>query len=324
MSLLTAYNFYINSRARQRGIPANFSFILEDPITKNGVLPSVFRCMIKSATIPFSFHQFNDYNKTTYFKLVRGGTTYDNLQFSLTNGNYNVNTFATEWKNKVLLAISTASGWIPTITMVYNNDTNHYTIIFSDDGTLSTLTFYNTQGYKQVNLSLGFATEWSVTNVSGDYAESEQAVNVSPSRCLYIQSDSLIQHKSYEAYALDSNSQVRASNVLERIPILVQPNNYINYYNPSPTVNFLANDLIDTLNIQLGDESLDVDLPDFTLNWSLQITIEEWSVDERLVTLNQVPTEEQLRQQLEREQLLNERKLQIQKMEKLKNKLISQ
>ena len=58
MSLITAYNFYLNSRARNYGQPNNFTFTLKNPISKNGVIPSEFRCKIPSAQIPFSFHQF--------------------------------------------------------------------------------------------------------------------------------------------------------------------------------------------------------------------------------------------------------------------------
>lgn len=323
MSLITAYNFYLNSRARNFGSPNNFTFTLKNTISKNGVIPSEFRCKIPTVQIPFSFHQFNDFNKRTYFKLIRGVTTYDNQYFDIANGNYNANTFSTEWSRALRLKLVQLLGYNPTINIIYVPDTNHYLFEIVDDGTYSRFTFYNVEGSKQVNLSLGFASQWEITNSAGDYAESTQAVNVSPSRCLYIQSDTLVQHNSYDAYALD-RAEVRTSNVLEVIPLTVQPNNYITHQNPNPTISFLANELIDAININIGDESLDVDLPDMELNWSLHIVIEEWSIDQRLVQqIEAVPTEEEIRAQLERERLIEERVKAVQDMEKLKNKIIS-
>lgn len=323
--LLTYYNFYLNSRIREYGSPANWTVTLSDPITKNGIIPSEFRMKILSAQIPFSFNQINSFNSTTYFNVSRGPNDYFNQSFTLQSGNYTAITFAQEWINQIKAATLSIAGYSPDFNIVYSNDRNLYSITLTDDGTYQKFTFLNqdtttNNNYKQINLSLGFPEQWGIGG--GETVISTQSINVSPSRNLYIQSDSFAQHDSYDGYVTNRRGQIRTSNVLEVVPITCVPFQYINHQPPLPTESILKNDVIDTVNFSLGDESLDIDLPDFTLNWSIHFLIEEYATNPA-ISLPVQPNEEALQQAQQElmQQLQAEREQVIQQLQNYKDRL---
>jgi len=285
---------------------------------------------INQAVIPFSFNQINSYNNTTIYHIYRATFPLTALTgtFSLTPGNYNATNFITEWKSKLSASVAALTSYTPTFTTAFNSFDNTYSITLDDDGTYTTLVFDNNAGYTQVNLSLGFSASWSVD--SGLTTSSTQCINVSPSRALYIQSDSLVTTRTYEALT----STVNTSNILEEIIINTTPGNYILFQPPNPTVSVLRNQVIDTIQLSLQDESLSQLLADMKLNWSCHIVINEWvppesyhptviSEQRRGNTLTQTAaTPEDLLNEARRNQLLKEREIATSKLEKYKNKLL--
>lgn len=267
-SLYTIYNFYLNTRYRTSGTPNNADWLLQNPITlATNPQQGEWRCKIMSACIPFSFHQFNAYNYTTF--VVYNGTV--NTSFIVSTGNYNILTYADEWTLRVNTLFQAID---PTFVMsyTYNFDGNLLTYTYISS-VITSINFLNTAGSTQCNLSNGFNTAWSM--VSNTAKTSDQACNVSPARNLYIFSNSLIQNKSYDGFV----SPIRTSNVLECINIETTPYQYIQFRPNNSTISVLTNFLIDRINLSVQDESEDIPLYDLVLNWSIHLVFEHWIYD---------------------------------------------
>jgi hypothetical protein len=321
-SLLTVYNYYLNSKQRTSGTSNNFLLSLPNPISLNGKIPSEFRIKILSAVIPFAWNQINSKNYTTYWSMTRGSTYTGS--FNIPSGNYNVYTLATAWISAIQTSISSVSGYTPLLTITYDVNTDKFTFTLTNDATPTTITLLNTTtGATQINLCLGFTANWSISNGLGATTVSTQQANVNPARNVYIQSSSLIQKNAYDAYV----TPVRTSNIIEVIPVYTLPNQYIIFQPPNPTVSIISNPIIDEINLELGDESMDYDLQDFTLNWSLHMVVEEHRTDLKLdvngssVDMGQIHLD--AKAEAKRQQLEDEKNKIIDKLNKEKNKLIS-
>jgi hypothetical protein len=279
--MLNKYNFYISSSQRTLGTPSNFNIKLNTDITLSKNVNSQFRIYVHSATIPFSFNQWNSNNYTTYFNLNQGGRDYPG-SFIIPAGNYNINTFATAWIASLETQLGVLVAYFPNITYTYNSDTNKLTFVLPFDGTGSIITFYNNTGYTYVNLALGFTAQWTLTE--GSTAISTQQCNISPARNLYLYSNSMSSPNNYEALT----SQMSTSTQICSIPINVTPNNYIIYTPFNRLVSTVSNKSFSNLNFQLQSEDLDVNLSNFTLNWSMVFCIEEWRVEDPIQSLVQM------------------------------------
>ena len=271
-TLLTSYNFYINSSQRSQGVPADYNVYLTTPLYLNGIVPSEFRFVIHYVQVPFCFSQFNQYNFTTSYSLLRNSITYTS-SFNITTGNYNVNTFITEWIRALKASLTLVASYTPLITGTYSADTNLITFTMPSDSFADTVITFQNSNYKAVNLALGFNNRWTLAQNSSTTSQID--VNVSPSRNLYLTSDTLIQSKAFDALT----TSISVSPVLAVIPIQVTPNNYITFYYNPPISSILNNTVIDKLNFQLKDESLTRDLVDFDLDYTLYFTIEEHRTD---------------------------------------------
>ena len=285
---------------------------------------------INQAVIPFSFNQINSYNNTTIYHIYRATFPLTSLtgSFSIRPGNYNANNFITEWKRSLTASVLALTSYTPSFTTTFNSFDNTYSIVLDDDGTMTTIVFENNQNYTQINLSMGFSSSWEIN--SGSTTISTQCINVSPSRALYIQSDSLVTSRTYESLTANVNT----SNILEEIIINTTPGNYILYQPPNPTVSTLMNQVIDSIQLSLQDESLSQLLADMQLNWSCHIVINErvppenyhptilsekrrgFSLPSPAITLQNVLAEDR------RQELIKQRDKAASKLEKYKNKLL--
>lgn len=275
MQKLTTYNYYLSSKYRTSGIPANFNYLLKDPISIfSSPYRGEFRTKIKTICLPFSFNQLNALNNTTQYTITRGSTL--SGSFSVAAGNYNVITFIQAWIAALQASVNALTGFTPNITYSYSSDRDIFVLIYTPDATITSITILNNAGYTQNNLNIGFSTSFTLGNVSIT-ATSDQPANVSSSRCIYVLSNTLIQKNSYDAFV----SQMRTSNVLESFPITTQPYSFITYEPSVPTESILRNNIIDNINISLQDENIDFSLQDLTLNWSLHLIFEHWiNIDE--------------------------------------------
>ena len=267
-TLITSYNFYINSSQRDNGNQADFTIFLKTPLFLNGSVSSEFRFKLQYIQVPFCFSQFNQFNYTTDYVLTRNGVVY-NSSFNIGIGNYNINTFLTEWITELKSSLNSIASYNPLITATYSSDTNLCTISLPADTFGDTSILFDNSTNTAVNLALGFNSNWSLLQNSSTTSQID--VNVSPSRNLYLLSDTLIQSRAFDAI----NTPISNTNILAVVPINVVPNNYITqYYNP-PIVSILNNAVIDKVNFQLKDESLNRDLVDFDLDYTLFFIIEE-------------------------------------------------
>jgi len=231
---------------------------------------SEFRLTIPQATIPYSFHEINNYNNSVSYNIVRGSTNL-NSTFTIPNGTYDIVSMSSIFTSSLISSITSIIPlYIPVITFVYSYDKNKLTFSLSFNTTTTTITLLSTTGYTQVILSLGFNTTAILTDVTP--LESYVSCNVSPSRCLYLLSNNLINSRSYNGYV----SELSTANVLCCIPMNSTRYDYINYNPVISTINVLTNKTIDKINLFVQSESLDMPLPDMDLNYSLQMTFEHW------------------------------------------------
>jgi hypothetical protein len=215
--------------------------------------------------------------------LTRNSITYSG-SFNIGIGNYNINTFLTEWITELKSSLNSLASYDPSITATYSADTNLCTFNLPSDTFPDTKINFSNTTNTAVNLAIGFNSAWQLSQNSSTTSQID--INVSPSRNLYLLSDTLIQSKAFDAI----NTPISNTNILAIIPINVVPNNYITqYYNP-PITSILNNAVIDKLNFQLKDESLNRDLVDFDLNYTLFFQIEEHktysSLEQREPTTN--------------------------------------
>jgi hypothetical protein len=272
--ILRTYNFYISSKQRDTGTPNNFSIYLNQAFTLNNIIPSEFQCWIDRAQIPFSFSQFNPVSKNVQcvYRVNRNSTIY-NGSFSIPTANYSIISLSSIFIESLRDSVNTVSGglYTPSISVLYSEDTNR--LRFTLSGSNTTITFFNTD-FKGLNLALGFSDIWNI-DTALEYTESTQDCDVSPSRCLYITSQSLQQSQSYEAI----DNRFGASNILTMIPINRTPLLYIQH-NPSYVIKTtLSNSLISELQFSLTDESGN-DLFEMDLDWSLHFVLEEVRLNE--------------------------------------------
>ena len=278
--MLNKYNFYISSSQRFSGSPSNFNIKLNQDVGLSKNVDSFFKVYIHSATIPFSFNQWNQNNYTTQFLLTQSGRSYTG-SFDIPKGNYDINTFTSAWKNAVETKLLAVAGYQPNITFTYSNDTNKLTFFIPFDSTDSVITFYNSQPYSYVNLALGFQTQWTLPVFTS--RTSAVQCNVSPARNLYLYSNTMSSPTNFEALTSD----MITSTQLCCIPITVIPNNYIIYTPFNRLISHVSNKSFSQFNFQLQSEDLDLNLSDFDLDWSMVFVVEEWSKQDASTNLLQ-------------------------------------
>lgn len=270
MQILKNYNFFLDSSQRDEGdLPNYFSIVLRRPIIKTNK-KSMFRVRIPSVVIPFSFSQVNSTNnKLTYI------INNDTYQYTIPNGNYNINDLLTEIKKDIENSNPVK------LDFNYNISTSKCILAFNNTMTIpTTLTIPLIPSNKILLLMMGFTSsiELSVININNALiftnASSNQVVNVSPSKTLFIRSETLTQNTNFESL-VDKNEN---TDILLQIPIYTGFNTFINYHDQSSDLFAdIINTTIDKINLYITDStSYDVLPPDSgLLNWFIQINIQE-------------------------------------------------
>lgn len=302
--MLKKYNFYISSSQRFSGTPSNFIIKLNSDIALTKNINSEFRIYVHSATIPFSFNQWNQNNNTTQFELLQGTRSYTG-SFDIPTGNYNILTFASAWKTALETQLAVVASYFPNITYSYDNDLNKLTFSLPFDTTDSTIILYNNNGYNYVNLALGFPQQWSFTYTA---TTSTQQCDISPARNLYLYSDTMSSPNNFEALT----QKMTTSTQICGIPINVNPNNYI-LYNPfNRLISTVTNRSFSQFNFQLQSEDLEGNLSDFNLDWSMIFCIEEWRKEDPIQSLLEMNIQDK------KEELQNS----LQQLNKLKKEVL--
>ena len=332
--IIKSYNFFINSKFRNTGVPSNFILELNQSFTLNNVIPSQFIGYVDRAQIPYSFNSQSARIKNIYcnYSVNRNGTIY-NGNFSIPEASYSISDLATVFVQYLRDSVDDVSGgaYIPSIEIVYSENTNH--LRFSLSGTNNTITFFDTSLTQGLNRCLGFSEQWEM-NSNLEYIESNIDCDVSPSRCLYIACSNLSQTQSFEAIT----TSFGLTNILTMIPMTHSPHLFIQH-NPGNIIKSTFNDrVINRLQFKLLDDFGEVS--DFDLNYNIHFVLQEVKINETIeFTAGITPgitqfvdtfTEEERmkskeileRVKIEQEQeLLNLRKKEVRRLEKLKNRL---
>lgn len=269
MEVIRSYNIFLDSLQRSFsdvGNPASYGIYLNQVISKISK-NSVFRVKVFQACIPFSFTQINTSNNVLTY-------SYNSITFTMTIpvGSYNI--------IALLDYIKTELQTTHTINLdfTFNISTNLSTFTFTTNNTGSKIIVFDTSISSNVLIlkQLGITSSKTFSYISAviTSATSDQSVNVSPSKNLYIRSDNLQQSQSQEAI----NASASTSDILCIVPINVPYSNFINYYDMTNFYCYLTNDTIDVISLYLTDATSSEVLTGLKLNWSVSMTIDEIEV----------------------------------------------
>jgi len=268
---INRFHIYTSSSKKQSGTNEDYNITLRRPIILQNP-HHYFKCIIKQATIPYTFQQVNDnFNQFSYI-MTRGGVTYPQKTFSISNGNYTVNTLITEVINKWIANIATyLPGYSPVFNFSYDRNNMFITFSFTADATNTSFTIKPIAN--NISTMMGVVVDTSFNNVGAVVTSgiSTQPVDVSPITSIYIRSDTLKQNYLSSENLVSSDD---VSDILCQIPLLGQPTSWIQYLNDLTIENRLANEVIGDVNLYLSDNR------SYSLNlrgipWSCMMTIIE-------------------------------------------------
>lgn len=316
MSIVNTYNMFLSSEKRTGGSSSNFQTALFKPI----ILASPnnwFTVRVGSAEIPYVFKLINSSNNIINYSMTRNSIVYDS-SITLTQGNYNILTLLAEFKTKLASSIFSLTPWNPSFSFTYDRSTGHATFsVIGSDTLATTITISDSSKVflKCVGMTSAFSFGYTSPGLRTN-AVSSQNVNVSQNTAVYIRSDSFQQTSSIENVVIDNE----VSDIIAKVQITAQPQSYILWTNATDLEVKIGNRILDTISLYLGSSTAyRLDLGN--LEWSLRLTIHEWSNDlsRQDLAINMLPptqTDEGV------QQLLSEREKAIEKLQRLKKKLV--
>jgi len=286
VKILKNYNLFIDSSQRDEGLtPSNFSIILRKPITKISK-NSYFRVRIPSVVIPFSFSQINSAHNELSFSINS-----INYNVTIPNGNYNITNLLTTISNLMIIVVPTLQ-----LNFIYTASTSKCTLGFGTTMTDKTFQMNYTGKNIIIMRMMGFTSNIIFSYIGGVYTNitSNQVVNVSPCKTLFIRSSTLIQNTNYESLVNKNDT----TDILLQIPIITSFQTYINWTEQaSDLFSEINNNVIDKINIYLSDSTSDDELPNDSglLDWFIQINIQEIETDE-LINVEHITTNKYINQ----------------------------
>lgn len=282
-TILKSYNLFIDSSQRDEGVsPSYFSILLQKPIIKTN-RNSVFRVRITSVVIPFSFNQVNSTNNILSY-------TYNSVSYSITipQGNYSITDLLLQIATLITAQTSTI------LNFTFDPSTSKATLSFGS-GNLSnqSISINNSSANIIITKMLGFTSNiiFTYTLIGNTFTTytSDQVVNVSPSKTLFIRSETLIQNSNYES--LVGKNEI--SDILTQIPIQTSFNTFLNWYDQSSDLfSEINNNIIDKINLYLTDSTSNDELPADSglLNWMIQLNIQEVYINNHIEDHNFIET----------------------------------
>lgn len=318
MSIVNTYNMFLSSEKRTGGTSSNFQTALFKPIILSSP-NNWFTVRVGSAEIPYVFKLINSSNNVINYSMTRDSIPYSG-SITLTPGNYNILTLLAEVKAKLAVSIASIAPWDPTnlFSFTYDRSTGHATFsVIGADTLATTITISDNSKVflKCVGMTGSFSFGYTSPSLRMN-AVSSQNVNVSQNTAVYIRSDSFQQTASIENVVIDNE----VSDIIAKVQITAQPQSYILWTNPTDLEVKIGNRILDTISLYLGSSTAyRLDLGN--LEWSLRLTVHEWSNDlsRQDLAINMLPptqTDEGV------QQLLSEREKAIEKLQRLKKKLV--
>lgn len=268
---INRFHIYTSSSKRQTGTNEDYNITLRRPIILQNP-HHYFKCIVKQATIPYTFQQVNDNFNSFSYVMIRGGITYPQKTFNISNGNYTINTLLTEVINKWVANIATyLPAYSPTFNFTYDRNNMFVTFSLTADATNTSFTIKPIAN--NVSTMLGVVTDTSFNNVGIVVTTgiSTQPVDVTPITSIYIRSDTLKQNYLSSENLISSDD---VSDILCQIPLMGQPTSWIQYLNDLTIENRLANEIVGDINLYLSDNrSYGLNLRG--IPWSCMMTIIE-------------------------------------------------
>jgi hypothetical protein len=268
---INRFHIYTSSSKKQSGTNEDYNITLRRPIILQNP-HHYFKCIVKQATIPYTFQQVNDnFNQFSYV-MERGGITYPQKTFTIANGNYTINTLITEVINKWVANIATyLPAYSPTFNFTYDRNNMFITFSFTADATNTSFTIKPIANNISTMMGVVVDTIFNNVGVIVTAGISSQPVDVSPITSIYVRSDTLKQNYLSSENIVSSDD---VSDILCQIPLLGQPTSWIQYLNDLNIENRLANEVIGDVNLYLSDNrSYGLNLRG--IPWSCMITIIE-------------------------------------------------
>jgi hypothetical protein len=220
----------------------NTNFVVSIPpiiIQQND--PHVIIIGIESLVLPFSYKMINSQNNT----LIISGITY-----TIPEGNYNITT--------LLVALNQLQPNSPKINFTYNVDTNRLSIDHSQNNYVITIdsgtTCERVLGCKiRITPYAQFEPFPSIVNLATITSVLVQIANLTT--------------KNFD-------NTTGANNIISKIPISVQPNQVLNYFNNQPFFSTIADKVIQMLHIVLLTDDHKPLILDGNPDWAITIRID--------------------------------------------------
>jgi hypothetical protein len=187
---------------------------------------------------------------------------------TIEEGNPNITQLIADVKAKILAAVPAIL--TADLTFTYSSAGQTITIL---NNTANSMTFgFGSNNF--IGKMLGFTADTIVAG-SGGTATSTININVNPLECVFVRSDNLSFASSYESIVSKSN----ISDIIAMVPILVASGNYIVYNDSSAFESRLNDDRIDNISLYLTSAVDDDHLLSLTLDWTVQIQINEYKIE---------------------------------------------
>ena len=317
LSIVATYNLFLSSANRSEGTPQNFSVSLVKPIVLTN--PNNWLTVrIGSAEIPYVFKLITSENNTITYRINR--ITPYNGSFTVTPGNYNILSLLSEIKSKLSVSIQSLTGYDTSslFNFTYNRSTGKATFsLVGSDSTATTITILTASNvfYRCIGFRNGFSFGYTNPSTRTD-TTSTQNVNVSQNTALYIRSETLTQTINQENII----GKPEYSDILAKVQINVQPQAIIQWTNSTDLEIDITNKILDRINIYLGDsQTYEIDMDN--LDWTLRLTVNEWSYKADSHSKD-LASNLQNRDPEETAQLMKDREKIIQRLTKLKGRLV--
>lgn len=270
---LQSYNIFLNSKNRTTdfsnlitsGTPNFLAYCAWNlkSIIKKTSLSSYFTISVKSLILPFSFDNISTLNKTFTFTFLSIPHT-----ITVEEGNPNITQLIADIKAKILSAVPA----ILTADLTFTFSSAGQTISILNN-TANPMAFgFGSNNF--IGKMLGFTLNTTVAG-GGGTATSDININVNPLECVFVRSDNLSFASSYESIVTKSN----ISDIIAMIPIVVASGNYIVYNDSSSFESRLNDDRIDNISLYLTSAVDDDHLLSLTLDWTIQIQINEYKIE---------------------------------------------
>jgi len=218
---------------------SNIVFFFKNPIhiDKNAI---EMRLSVVNAQIPISWYLINETNN----QIIINNTTY-----SFKKGNYNVNTFITEWANSI------GPGW----TLTYDSVTNKITYAYTSNFTFSDSTF-------SLFPIIGFKLGTIYTSINN---------SLTAPFCCNFAGLTRLQLKSSVLNLGNVDSLKKGKNrTLCVIPVNSVGSGYILYQNLTGHSNIFKNNMISSIDLELRDDNKNfIDLQNIDFSCTLQIDV---------------------------------------------------